>query len=80
MNAKSMYAITLGTVFFLLFVTLMAPYHVPWVAVTPGGSPVGTVLWEGRTFETVFQGFIILAGVISILLLVRNDTAGRRPP
>jgi hypothetical protein len=80
MNAKSLYAIALGTVFFLLFVTLMAPYHAPWVPAAPGGSAVGTALWEGRTFETVFQGFIILAGVISILLLVRTDTAGRRPP
>jgi len=80
MNAKGLYAIAIGTVFFLLFVTLMAPYHVPWAAVTTGGSPVGVVLWEGRTYETVFQGFIILAGVISILLLVRTDTAGRRPP
>ena len=71
----------LGIVFFLLFVSLLGPrIMLQWPAVTPVGSPVGVVLWEGRTFETVFQGFILLAGVISILLLVRSDTDGRRPP
>jgi hypothetical protein len=80
MNAKSICALVLGTVFFLLFVILWTPYYAPWPEVTPGGTPVGAVLWGGRTFETVFQGFILLAGVISILLLVRSHTAGRRPP
>jgi len=80
MNAKSIVASVLGIVFFLLFVSLWVPYYAPWPAVTPGGIPVGAVIWGGRTVETVFQGFIILAGVISILLLVRSDTAGRRPP
>jgi hypothetical protein len=80
MNAKSIYAIAIGTVFFLLFVTLVAPYHVPWPAATTENSPVGIALWEGRTYETVFQGVIILAGVFSILLLVRTGTTGRRPP
>ncbi|MCU0631027.1 MAG: hypothetical protein MUF37_07745 [Methanoregulaceae archaeon] len=80
MNAKSLYALVLGTVFFLMFVSLLSPYYAQWPAVTPAGSSAGVVLWEGRTFETVFQGFILLAGVISILLLVRSGTDGRRPP
>jgi len=80
MNAKSMCALVLGTFFFLIFVTIWIPYNALWPAVTPGGTPVGTAIWGGRTFETLFQGFILLAGVLSILLLVRNDSAGRRPP
>jgi len=80
MNAKSIVALVLGTVFFLLFVSLLAPYYAQWPPVTPGGTPAGAVIWGSRTFETVFQGFILLAGVISILLLVRSGTTGRRPP
>lgn len=80
MNAKSIVALVLGTAFFLLFVSLLAPYHVPWPPVTPGGIPAGEVIWGSRAFETVFQGFILLAGVISILLLVRSGTTRRRPP
>ena len=79
MNAKSIIALVLGTVFFLLFIGLFGSYYVPWPVVIPGGTPAGAALWGTRTFETVFQGFILLAGVISILLLVRSDSAGRRP-
>jgi len=80
MNAKGMGALVLGTSFFILFVTLWIPYYSSWPAVTPVGTTAGSVIWGGRTFDTVFQGFILLAGVISILLLVRSNTAGRRPP
>jgi hypothetical protein len=80
MNAKSICALVIGTVFFLLFVSLWVPYYAPWPAANPGGVYTGAVIWGGRTYETVFQGFILLAGVISILLLIRPDTSGRRPP
>jgi len=80
MNTKSTCALVLGTVFFLLFVSIWIPYNALWPVVTPGGTPVGIVIWGGRAFETLFQGFILLAGVLSILLLVRTDAVGRRPP
>lgn len=80
MNTKCRYALVLGTVFFLLLITLLAQHYALRPPEIPGGSTAGVALWEGRTFETVFQGFILLAGVFSILLLVRSDNAGRRPP
>ena len=80
MNAKSLCALALGTFFFLAFVFLWVPYSASWPVINPGGAFAGAAIWEERTFETVFQGFILLSGVLSILLLVRSDSTGRRPP
>lgn len=79
MNAKGLAAILIGTAFFLLFVYLCTPYYAQWPAMA-GGTTAGEELWGGRAFETIFQGFILMAGVISVLLLVRPGTTGRRPP
>ena len=81
MNTKGICATILGTIFFLLFIALWAPYYsLRYLQELPWGLTAGAVIWGERAFDTIFQGFILLAGVISILLLVRPDTIGRRPP
>jgi hypothetical protein len=49
-------------------------------AMIPQVTTAGYVIWKGRTIEVVFQGIIILAGVVSILLLLGHDKSGRIPP
>jgi hypothetical protein len=76
MNFRNVSAVLLILIFLILFYCILSPTP----AFTVPGSPatmtaVGTALWKGRTFEALLQGFIILAGVMSILLLlvVRNS-------
>ena len=69
MNSREAYAPTFVIAFAILFcVLLLRLPSVPAVAMV--AEPVGAALWKDRTFEVVLQGFIILAGVMSILLLV----------
>jgi hypothetical protein len=37
-------------------------------------------MWKDRTFEVVLQGFIILAGVFSILLLLGSMKSRKGAP
>lgn len=75
MNTRNMFlslftaAFTL-IIFFILFTHSLGAPVAPVVA-----AGAGAALWTGRTFEVVLQGFIILAGVVSILLLL---SSGRR--
>jgi hypothetical protein len=80
MNAKNACAVTLGTVFLVIFIALLAPTPLSWPAVTPLSSGVGAALWNDRTYEALLQGMIILAGVLSILLLLGKKQSGRLPP
>ncbi len=46
----------------------------------PVPAGIGAALWKNRTYEALLQGLIILAGVLSILLLLGLKPAGRTPP
>ena len=80
MNAKNACAVILGTVFLGIFIALLAPTPLSWPAGTPLSSGVGVALWNDRTYEALLQGMIILAGVLSILLLLGLKQSGRMPP
>jgi hypothetical protein len=80
MNAKDACAVILGTAFLVILITLVIPNAVPWPVVIPVSPGVGTVLWKGRAYEALLQGMIILAGVLSILLLLGLKQSGRMPP
>ena len=81
MNAKNACAVILGTAFLVIFIALVVPGSLPWPAAVPLVSPVaGAALWKGRTYEALLQGMIILAGVLSILLLLGKKQSGRMPP
>ncbi|MCK9631568.1 MAG: hypothetical protein M0R30_07980 [Methanoregula sp.] len=80
MNAKNACAVILGTVFLGIFVALVVPPAPAWPAVIPLSSGVGAALWHSRTYEALLQGMIILAGVLSILLLLGKKQWGRMPP
>jgi len=80
MNAKDACAVILVTVFLALFIAFVVPGTPPWPAVTPAAQGAGTALWKGRTYEALLQGIIILAGVLSILLLLGLKQSGRMPP
>jgi hypothetical protein len=80
MNAKNACALVLGVAFLLIVIVLVIP-HVP-----PGPTPpaqivaAGEALWNGRTYEVILQGFIMLAGVMAILLLLGlNHSRGQQP-
>lgn len=80
MNAKNACAVILGTVFLFMFLALVIPGSVPFPAVPPVSPVAGAAFWKGRTYEALLQGIIILAGVLSILLLLGKKQSGRMPP
>ncbi|MGB9176050.1 MAG: hypothetical protein WCB46_04860 [Methanoregula sp.] len=81
MNAKNVCAVILGTVFLIIFIAFVVPHPLAWPAVPLVPSGVGAALWKGRTYEVLLQGMIVLAGVLSILLLLGlRQSGGRMPP
>jgi hypothetical protein len=80
MNAKNASALFLGVAFLLLFMVLVIP-HFKSLPVTPAGAlRAGEALWNGRTYEVILQGFIMLAGVMAILLLLGLNHSRRQQP
>ncbi len=80
MIPKNACAVILGTAFLLLFAALAVPHALSWPAITPVSPGVGAALWNNRTYEALLQGMIVLAGVLSILLLLGLNQSGRMPP
>jgi hypothetical protein len=80
MNAKNACALFLGVAFLLLFIILVIPHVTSW-SVTPAlATATGEALWKGRTYEVILQGFITLAGVMAILLLLGLNHSRRQQP
>ncbi len=67
MNAKNACALFLGVAFLLLFMVLVIPLLISWPVTPTETVAAGEALWKGRTYEVLLQGFIMLAGVMSIL-------------
>jgi hypothetical protein len=80
MNAKTAFAIILGVFFLLLLIAVLVPDAAVWPISIPAETAAGTVMWKDRTFEVVLQGFIILAGVFSILLLLGSMKSRKGAP
>ena len=80
MNAKTACAIILGTIFLVLFIALVVPDLTSWPRVIPVSAGIGAALWKSRSYDTILQGIILLAGVMSILLLLGLKQSGRMPP
>jgi hypothetical protein len=70
MNAKNAFALLLGVIFLLLFMVIALPQFTAWPAAPAAAVAAGDPLWKGRTYEAILQGFIMLAGVMAILLLI----------
>jgi hypothetical protein len=80
MNRKTVCGVVLGVAFVLLFIISVAPASTVWPAIPPQAVPIGTVMWKSRTLEAMLQGFILLAGVFSILMLLGSGTLRRMHP
>jgi ABC-type Fe3+ transport system permease subunit len=80
MNAKTACALFLGAGFLVLFIVLVIPHFVSLTVTSPQVLSTGEALWKGRTYEVILQGFIMLAGVMSILLLIGLKYSRRMPP
>jgi hypothetical protein len=80
MNAKNACALILSIAFLGIFIAFVVPPAVSWPAVIPVSPGVGEALWKDRTYEALLQGMIVLAGVLSILLLLGLKQSGRMPP
>jgi hypothetical protein len=80
MNAKNACALFLGVAFLLFFIIVVIPHFASWPVTPPQVVVAGEALWKGRTYEVILQGFIMLAGVMSILLLHGLNYSRRMPP
>jgi predicted branched-subunit amino acid permease len=80
MNAKNACALFLGMAFLLLFIVIVIPHFASWPVPPAVAVAAGEALWKGRTYEVILQGFIMLAGVISILLLLGLNYSRRTQP
>jgi hypothetical protein len=80
MNAKNASALFLGVVFLLLFIGIVIPHITSWPVTLPEAHRAGEALWNGRTYEVILQGFIMLAGVMAILLLLGLNHSRRLQP
>lgn len=70
MNSREAYAALFVILVLIIFcLLLLRQPSLPEVS-SMVAEPAGAALWKDRTFEVVLQGFLILAGVMSILLLV----------
>ena len=80
MNAKEACAVVLAIVFLVIFIAIVVPRGGPWPALS---LPFSSRPWhygKAGTYEAVLQGVIILAGVLSILLLLGRNRSGRMQP
>jgi predicted branched-subunit amino acid permease len=80
MNAKNACALFLGVAFLLQFIILVIPHVTAWPAIPPMAVAAGEALWKWRTYEVILQGFIMLAGIIAILLLLGLNHSRRQQP
>ena len=80
MNEKNACALFLGVVFLLLFVVVVIPHFAFWPVTPAAALMAGEALWKGRMYEVILQGFIMLAGVMSILLLLGLNYSRRMQP
>jgi len=80
MNAKNATALFLGVAFLLLFIVVVIPHAGSWPVIPAEALRVGEALWKGRTYEVILQGFIMLAGVMAILLLLGLNHSRRQQP
>ncbi len=79
MNAKGIISVVLGVSFFCIFIITIVTDMPELSTAIPQITTAGAALWKDRTNEVVFQGIIILSGVISILLLLSPDKSRERP-
>ncbi len=70
MNAKTGIGIILGLVFLGLVLVAALPEALVFPASAPAQDQVGVAMWDARQIETIFQGIILLGGVVAILLLL----------
>lgn len=79
MKIKGVVSVVLGVSFFCIFIITLVTEMPDLSATLPHITSAGTALWKDRTNEVVFQGIIILSGVVSILLLLGSDKSRERP-
>jgi hypothetical protein len=76
-NPKVTFSVVLGSLFCLVFIIAITPsVAVEPVLMVPEATAVGAAMWIEHPFDVVYQGFIMLAGAISILLLLGSDKSG----
>lgn len=80
MSGKLFAGIVLAVLFFVFAGAGLARLDLGWPALTPVAATIGEAVWHVRTIDVVFQGFIILAGVAAILLLLGPRSSGRVKP
>ena len=80
MNVKNTCAIILGSGFLAIFILLITPHVVSSTVTIPVVAGTGAAIWKDRTYDTMLQGIILLAGIMSILLLLGRKQSGRMPP
>jgi hypothetical protein len=80
MNVKNAGAWILGAIFLIIFIFALGPAVPVWPVAAPHAVAAGSAMWNERTVEVLLQGLIILAGVMSVLMLLgSNKSRGSQP-
>jgi hypothetical protein len=80
MNVKNACALFLGLAFLLIFIVVVIAHITTLPVSSVLVAAAGEALWNGRTYEVILQGFIMLAGVMAILLLLGLNHSRRQQP
>jgi hypothetical protein len=68
MRGASIAGAVTGILFLAVVLAAVLPGAPALPAMPPAPAQVGAALWEDRTVEVLFQGFILLAGSAAVLL------------
>ncbi len=70
MTPKGLSGLFLGLLLAIVLITPFLSGNITFPITPPGIVNVGAIKWEYRSYEVLLQGFILLAGVMAILLLL----------
>ncbi|NLX50242.1 MAG: hypothetical protein GXY82_10330 [Methanospirillum sp.] len=70
MNRQAAWAAVIGGAVLVLLVAVTVSGGTLWPAASPPAGSAGIALWEGRWTEVLYQGLLLLSGVLAILLLI----------
>lgn len=77
-SGRLLSAVALGVLLFVLSVMALLMDLAPAPAPPAGPESFGHALWSVRPLDILVQGFLLLAGVLAILLVLQHESQEAR--